>query len=103
MRVLFLTSDASVKGVESDDGFLIGQFTFDTVNLLVTGSLFGLVGSFAYLGVRPWLLGPSWFRAISCGVAAGAMLGAAVINPSGVDFTELSPVPLAVALFIRSE
>lgn len=100
MRVIFLTSDPGVRGIESDDGFLIGQFTMDTVNLLVTGALFGLVGAFVYLGVRPWLLGPPWLRAVTCSVAAGAMIGSVVIIPDGVDFTALSPTALAVALFI---
>ncbi len=100
MRVLFLTSDPDVRGIESDDGFIIGQFTIDTLNLLVTGALFGLVGAFVYLGLRPWLIGPLWFRAVTCAAAAGAMIGSLVIIPDGVDFTALSPVPLAVALFI---
>ena len=100
MRVIFLTSDPGVRGIESDDGFLIGQFTFDTLNLLITGSFFGVAGAFAYLGVRPWLLGPLWLRSVTCAVAAGALIGSVVIIPDGVDFTALSPVPLAVALFI---
>lgn len=100
MRLLALTSGPSATGVISDDGFRIGQFSAATLNLLVTGALFGVVGSFTYLAVRPFLLGPSWLRALTCALASGAVLGSIVVNPDGVDFTVLSPVWLAVALFV---
>lgn len=45
-------------------------------------------------------MGPLWARALTCGAAAGAVLGALIVNPDGVDFTRLSPLPLAVALFV---
>jgi len=100
MRLLFLTSGPSVHGLESDDGFLIGQFTAETLNLLSIGALFGVVGSFTYLAVRPFLLGPLWLRSLTCGAAAGAVIGSLLVSPDGVDFTRLSPRWLAVALFV---
>ncbi|MDA0366372.1 MAG: hypothetical protein O3B31_03385 [Chloroflexi bacterium] len=100
MRLLFLTSGKGVQGVVSDDGFVIGQVTMDTLNLLITGALFGVVGAFVYLGVRPYMIGPRWVRVLTCGVAAGAVLGSVVVNPTGVDVTRLDPVSLAVALFV---
>lgn len=100
MRLLFLTSGDEVRGVTSDDGFAIGQFTVDTLNLLLTGVGFGVIGAFVYLAVRPFMVGPLWLRAATCGVAAGAVLGTAFIAPQGVDFTVLSPPELAAALFI---
>jgi len=100
MRLLFLTSDDSVRGLTSDDGFTIGQFTVDTLNLLLTGALFGVVGAFTYLAVRPFLIGPGWLRSLTCAVASGAVLGAIIVQPDGVDFTALSPVGLAAVLFV---
>jgi hypothetical protein len=100
MGLLVLTSDKSVHGLESDDGFVIGQFTLATLNLLVTATFFGVIGAFVYLAVRPSMLGPQWLRVVICGVAAGAVLGTILVNPDGVDFTVLSPVELAVGLFV---
>ena len=100
MRLLFLTSDPGVRGVESDDGFIIGQFTFDTLNLLGAGGVFGLLGAFMYLAIRPFLIGAPWVRSITCGIAAGGLMGHLLISADGVDFTALSPVSLAVTLFV---
>ena len=100
MRLLFLTSGPGVQGLESDDGFLIGRFTAATFNLAVTGALLGVVGAFTYLAVRRFLLGPLWLRSLTCGAAAGAVIGSLLVNPDGVDFTRLGPVWLAVALFV---
>jgi len=100
MRALFLTSGPSVRGIISDDGFRMGQFSADTANLLLTGSAFGVVGSFVYLAVRPFLIGPLWLRSLTCGLAAGAVIGSLLVAPDGVDFTALSPVSFAVALFV---
>ncbi|MDA0256192.1 MAG: hypothetical protein O3C25_00415 [Chloroflexi bacterium] len=84
----------------SDDGFVIGQFTAATFNLLALGAVFGVVGSFTYLAVRPCLIGPPWLRSLTCAVAASVVLGSLLVAPDGVDFAELSPVALAVALFV---
>ena len=100
MRLIFLTSDDTVRGAVSDDGFIMGRISGETTDLLVTGALFGVVGTFVYLGVRPYMIGPRWVRVPTCGTAAGAVLGALIVNPDGVDFTRLSPVPLSVALFV---
>ena len=100
MRVLFLTSDERVRGVISDDGFEIGQVTLATLNLVAAGAFFGLIGAYVYLAVRPFLLGGTALRTVTCAAAAGAVIGAMIVNPSGVDFTVLSPVALAVALFV---
>lgn len=101
MRALFLTTGPSARGLISDDGFRIGQFSaVATANLLVTGTLFGIVGAFVYLAVRPFLIGPRWLRSLTCSLAAGAVVGSILVIPDGVDFTELSPVWFAIALFV---
>lgn len=66
MFLLRLTSPDSVIGVESDDGFRIGQFTFlDTYNLLNLGGALGIVGAAACVATATWLAGPQcsgWSR-----------------------------------------
>ena len=98
MFILRLTSDPSVRGLESDDGFTIGAFTADTLFLLIAATLVGGFGGLVYLVVREWLSQP-WRATVAAGLA-GAVGGAFAIRPDGVDFTELEPVPLAVAMFI---
>lgn len=56
MRLLFLTSPDSVKGIRSDDGFEIGKFDLvDTLNLIALGALVGVLGGLIYLAIRRWL------------------------------------------------
>lgn len=101
MRILFLTSPDKVKGVESDDGFIIGRFdAVSTLNLVLFGALIGLAGGLMYLTIRKWL--PDQTRQRSATVASGAamVVGSAIIHAEGVDFTLLSPRRLSVALFI---
>lgn len=101
MRALFLTTGPSVRGVVSDDGFSIGRFSATaTLNLLIVTTLIGVIGAFVYLAVRPFLLGPRWLRVTGCAMAAGAVVGAMIVHPSGVDFTLLEPRWFAIALFV---
>lgn len=100
MFLLRLTSPDSVIGVESDDGFKIGQFTFlDTYNLINLGGALGIVGAAACVAVAPWLAGPRGFRLFTVGLTAAALVGSMVIVPDGVDFEVLGPTWFAVALF----
>lgn len=101
MFVLRLTSPDSVIGVESDDGFTIGEVTLSgTYNLITLGAGIGVIGAAAYVTVAPWLIGPGWFRRLTVGLTAGALVGAMVIVPDGVDFEALKPTWLAVSLFV---
>lgn len=100
MRVLFLTTGDKAKGVTSDDGFTIGQFTLtDTIGLVVLTTVLGMIAALLYLGARPFLV---QFRftvpvmALFYGVVGGALL----VNPDGVDFTLLEPAALAIAMFV---
>lgn len=100
MFLLRVTSPDSVVGVESDDGFRIGQFTIlDTYNLLNLGGALGIVGAAACVTVAPWLVGPRWFGLFTVGLTAAALVGSMVIVPDGVDFAVLAPTWFAVALF----
>lgn len=101
MLILRLTSDPRINGVQSDDDFTIGRFTLGgTYNLLVIGAFVGIIGAAAYQWVRPWLIGPRWFRYVTVGLAAGAVVGSMLVHADGIDFRALTPTWLAIALFV---
>jgi hypothetical protein len=101
MLLLRVTSPARVRGVKSDDGFIIGQVTLaGTYNLLVLGAVVGIIGAAAYLMVAPWLIGPLWFRRLTTGLAAAAVVGSMLVHADGIDFTVLKPIWLATGVFI---
>jgi hypothetical protein len=101
MLTLRLTSHPRVIGVQSDDDFTIGRFTFfGTYNLLVLCAAFGVIGAAVYQWVRPWLIGPQWFRYVTVGLGCGAVVGSMLIHADGIDFRALTPTWLAIALFV---
>lgn len=101
MLLLRLTSPDSLRGTLTDDEFVVGDVTLaGTYNLLVLGAAMGVIGAAAYVAVSPWLVGPQWFRSVTVGITAGALVGALVIHPTGRDFTLLEPTWLAASLFI---
>ncbi len=101
MLVLRLTSPDSVRGIESDDGFTIGRFTFGgTYNLLLLGAVLGVLGVAVARAVGPWLLGPRWLRRLTAALGAGAVVGAVLLHDDGVDFHVLRPTWLAIGLFL---
>jgi hypothetical protein len=101
MLVLRLTSHDRVIGMQSDDDFTIGRFTFfGTYNLVVLCAVFGVIGAALYQWVRPWLVGPRWFRYVTVGSACGAVIGSMLIHADGIDFRALTPTWLAIALFV---
>jgi hypothetical protein len=101
MLLLRLTSPDRAQGVVSDDGFTIGRVTLaGTYNLLLIGAVVGMVGAAVYLAVAPRLIGPTWFRRATTGMAAGAVGGALLVHADGVDFTLLRPTWFAIALFV---
>jgi hypothetical protein len=101
MLLLRVTSPDSVNGVQSDDDFTIGTFTIGgTYNLLLLGAVVGMVGAGAYRLVRPWLIGPTWFRRVTTGLAAGAVVGSMLVHADGIDFRVLKPTWFAIGLFV---
>jgi len=101
MLVLRLTSPDRVRGVESDDGFTIGEFTLGgTYNLLMVGAAVGLIGAGLYRLVAQWLIGPTWFRRVTVGLACAAVVGAILVHDDGIDFHLLKPTWLAIGLFV---
>lgn len=98
MVVLRLTSDPALHGVETDDGFTIGSFTGSTIFLILLTAVAGVLGGLFYLIVRRWL--PERWRPLLMAIFGGAVGGAIVVHPGGVDFTALDPLVLAIAMFI---
>lgn len=99
--LLLARLNPEATGVESDDGFIMGQFTVaNTLRLLLTGFLAGLVGAAVYYVIRGLRFGPRWFQITAFAVGAGVTVGALIVHPDGVDFTLLSPGWLAIALFV---
>jgi len=98
MLILRLTSDSSVNGVRSDDGFVIGRFSVDTLNLLAAGAALGSIVGLLIIAGRPFL--PWRWMPFAWSVSGGLCGGALLINPDGVDFTLLAPLWLAVVLFV---
>ena len=101
MGLLRLTTGASVNGVTSDDGFIIGRVTLSgTYSLLMLGAVVGVIGAAAYRAVAPWMIGPVWFRRFTVAAASGAVVGSMLLHADGVDFRLLEPTWLAIGLFV---
>jgi hypothetical protein len=99
MLLARLNPDAT--GVTSDDGFRIGQFTLgNTLQLLLTGTVFGLVGACVYALVRHLMIGPRWFQVVSIAGGPAVVVGAGIVHSDGVDFVLIEPVWLAIGLFL---
>ena len=102
MRLLFLTSDDAVNGLESDDGFEIGRFSMaDTVGLIAFTAVLGVIAALVYFAAHPLVeLLPARARAVSAALFYGVVGGAFIVHRDGVDFRLLEPVWLAVLLFV---
>ena len=101
MLVLRLTSSRFVRGVVSDDGFIIGRVTLGgTYNLLVLGAVVGVIGAGVYRLVGPRLIGPLWFRRLTVALACAAVVGSMLVHDDGIDFHLLTPQWLAIGLFV---
>ncbi|MEO8264741.1 MAG: hypothetical protein ABI706_04430 [Ilumatobacteraceae bacterium] len=101
MFVLRVTSPDNVRGVRSDDDFVIGEVTLGgTYNLLQLGAVVGIIGAGAYLLVMPWLIGPLWFRRLTTGLASAVVAGSMLVHDKGIDFHVLQPTWLAIGLFV---
>jgi hypothetical protein len=99
--MLLARLNPAATGTTSDDGFRIGQFTVgDTLNLLLVGTAFGVVGAGVYAVVRGLMLGPRWFQVLSVAGGPAVVVGAAIVHTDGVDFQLLDPPWLAIGLFV---
>ena len=66
MRIVFLTSNDSVRGLTSDDGFEIGRISGNTIFLLFFTTILGAIAGFLYGLLRMVTAGPVW--AVATGV-----------------------------------
>jgi hypothetical protein len=89
MFVLRLTSSDSVRGLESDDGFIIGRFSGETLFLLGLTTVLGAVAGVAYLAARAFV--PRRLRTVSWAAIGGVIGGAQLVHADGIDFTLLGP------------
>ena len=104
---LFMSALAALNpeaaGIESDDGFTIGQVTLSgTVNLLFVTTVIGAVAGLVWVAVRGLRFGPAWWRAVSMPLAAMLVIGDQVVHADGVDFTLLEPAALAVGFTLAA-
>src|SRR4029450_9281815 len=99
--MLLARLNPEATGVTSDDGFAMGQFTVsDTLNLLLLGTLLGVVGAGVYALLRGLRIGPRWFQVLSICVGPAVVIGALIVHTDGVDFQLLEPTWLTIGLFI---
>lgn len=99
MLLLRFTSDDSIRGLESDDGFIMGRFTLGgTLSLLLVTTVLGSVGGIIVAAGRPFFA-PGFAR-IGWALAAGAIVGSIIVRSDGVDFTLLDPKVLAIGMFV---
>jgi hypothetical protein len=100
MRILLLTSDDSVKGLTSDDGFEIGRFTlFDTLGLVIVAAFIGVIAALLYLVVQPFVA-RRWSAVVpAMALFSGVVGGALMVHRDGIDFQVLEPAVLAIVFF----
>ena len=98
MFVLRVTSGDFVVGLESDDGFTIGQFSTDTFFLVILAGAVGVAASLLYGLVRVWIA--PRYRALSFGLLGGLVAGSAIVHEEGIDFFVLEPRWLAITMFV---
>ena len=96
-----LTSDDSVRGIQSDDDFTIGRFDLpSTLSLLFLTTVMGVIVGLIVAAGRPFF--PARGMPFAWG-AAGALTGGAILvqsDPDKVDFILLEPTWLAISLFV---
>ncbi len=100
MRVIFLTSDDSVRGLTSDDGFEIGRFSTATMALLILATILGGAAGFGFGIIRMVTSGPTWAVAIGMSLASAAYGGARIVHTDNIDFHALGPLWVTVGLFV---
>jgi hypothetical protein len=98
MLVIRLQSDGSVRGLLTDDGFTIGQFTTATVFLLTVAAGLGGATGLLYLLLRRALPRPG--RALGWGLVLGLVTAADILEPGNFDFVALDSKPFIVVSFV---
>lgn len=97
--MLLARLNPEATGVTSDDGFVMGQLTLQTLNLVLVTTMLGVLGGGIYFVLRGLMIGPRWFQVLSISAGAAVVVGGVVVHVDGVDFT-LDPAWLAVVMFV---
>ena len=97
--MLLARLNPGATGVTSDDGFVIGRLSLETLDLLMTTTLLGVFGGGVYFVLRGLMVGPRWFQVLSIAVGPAVVVGSVLVHVDGVDFT-LEPIWLAIAMFV---
>lgn len=100
MRVVFLTSNDSARGLTSDDGFEIGKISGAMVFLLIFTTVLGAIAGFVYGLLRMVTAGPTWAVAAGMTVTTATAGGASIVHTDGIAFRFLDPVWLTIGLFV---
>jgi hypothetical protein len=99
MFALRVTTDPSIAGIESDDGFTMGRFDLlSTLNLFIVTMVLGSIVGMFVVAARPFFANP-WMPLVWA-VPGATFGGAGILHSDGVDFNLLKPTLLAVLLFI---
>lgn len=99
MRIIAL-ADPSSDGVMTDAEATVGEVTVGgTVNLLMLGTVAGIMGGVVYLGIRRWLPAPGAWKGAVYGVFTLLTVGHLLFDTANADFQIFEPVLLVIVLF----
>jgi hypothetical protein len=88
-------------GMLTDDGFSIGQVTsVGTLQLVLSATQLTMAGAMVYMLVRPVLPGRGAVRVGLSAAGFGLTAAALLVDPSGIDFSQLQPLWLGELLFV---
>jgi hypothetical protein len=99
MRVIAL-ADPDTDGTFTDAEATVGEFTVGgTLNLVLLGTVAGIMGGAVYLGLRRWLPVPAQWRGLAYGAVTLVTVGNLLFDPHNADFQIFEPVLMVIALF----
>ena len=99
MRIIALANPGR-DGVFTDAEATVGEITFGgTMNLLLLGTIAGVMGGVVYLGVRRWLPVPAAWKGLTWGIVSLLTVGQLLFDTHNADFQIFKPVVMVIALF----
>ena len=99
MRIIAL-ADPDTDGAFTDAEATVGEMTLGgTMNLVMLGTIAGIMGGVVYLGVRRWLPVPASWKGLAYGVVTLLTVGHLLFDTTNADFKIFEPVLMVIALF----
>lgn len=99
MRIIAL-ADPDTDGANTDAEATVGELTLGgTVELLMLGTIAGIMGGALYLGLRRWLPVPAAWKGLAYGAVTLVTVGHLLFDPHNADFQIFEPILLVIALF----